>query len=203
MVRKIESLAADAATLHAYLREIATYPELTPDDEQQLGRQIRQDGSEEAVGRLVQGHLRFVAAYVRRFRFLGVPLLELIHEGNLGLIEAARRYDPASPGAFRAHAAWWVRQAVMHLLAESPRVSDVSAAGLMASTVHGRHVEALRLSVTNAQRPVGGDEGTDQPQPVLPVRAGKKLRRQAAAARIDAGTLHALRQHSVLRTYLN
>ena len=94
MVRKFESLASESETLHAYLREISSFPLLTPDDEQQLGRQI-QHGDQDALGRLVQSNLRVVVHYAKRFRRLGVPLLYLIHEGNLGLIEAARRFDPA------------------------------------------------------------------------------------------------------------
>ena len=81
------------------------------------------------LGRLVQSNLRFVVQYAKRFRRLGVPLLDLIHEGNLGLIEAARRFDPAQSGTFQASALWWIRQAMMHLLAESSRTPDVELVG--------------------------------------------------------------------------
>ena len=91
VVRKFESLASESVTLHAYLREIATFPSLSPDDERHLGHKIQQHGDEDALGRLVQSNLRFVVTYARRFRRLGVPLLDLIHEGNLAMIEAARQ----------------------------------------------------------------------------------------------------------------
>ena len=67
----------------------------------------------------MQANLRIVVGYAKRFRHLGVPLLDLIHEGNLGLIEAARRFDPSRNAEFQTAAMWWIRQAMMHLLAES------------------------------------------------------------------------------------
>lgn len=207
MVRKLESLASESATLHAYLREISHFPQLTPDDEQELGRQIQQHGDEDAVGRLVQANLRFVAGYAERFGHLGVPILELIHEGNLGLIEAARRFDPAQGGRFQGHAMWWVRQAVLHLLGESPRVTHPTTAGLMVAVAAGRQVDALKISLDHAQAgpaaPVGPPPSLVEP-PARRRRVARSRRRTAnAVARLDAGILHALRQHTVLRSYLN
>ncbi len=180
---------------------------MTLDDEQQLGRQIQHDGNEEAIGRLVQANLRYVAAYVGRFRHLGVPLLELIHEGNLGLIEAARRFDPSREGAFQAHATWWVRQAVMHLLGESPRVPEMSAAGLMAAAAAGRQPGALRVAMSHALAPAtpGAGDHVGDADPILPLgrRKGRKSRKGGAGSRIDLGALQSLRQQTVLRSYLN
>jgi DNA-directed RNA polymerase sigma subunit (sigma70/sigma32) len=84
----------DAETLRAYLREIGKLPRLTGDGELALGRRIQHDRDEQAPGRLVEGNLRFVVSYGRRYRGLGVAFLDLVHEGNLGLIEAAKRFDP-------------------------------------------------------------------------------------------------------------
>ncbi len=72
-----------------------------------------------AFDALVRGNLRFVVSYARRYRRLGVPLLDLIHEGNLGLIEAARHFNPERNVKFIAHGVWWVRQSIMHRLAEA------------------------------------------------------------------------------------
>src|SRR4029453_17363393 len=141
-----ESLASESATLHAYLREIATFPSLTRDDEQVLGHQIQAHGDQVAMGRLVQANLRVVVSYAKRFRHLGVPLLDLIHEGNLGLIEAARRFDPAKASDFQSSALWWIRQAILHLLAETGRSAEPSTVGLLAAATHGRHVDALRIA---------------------------------------------------------
>ncbi len=123
-MRRLESLAADSTTLQAYLREIAKFPRLTLDQERDLTRRIRERADEHARAVLVEGHLRFVVSYVKRYRNRGVPLLDLIHEGNLGLIEAARRFEPETNGAFITYAMWWVRQSMVHVIAESARAAD-------------------------------------------------------------------------------
>ena len=104
-----------------YLREIAKLPRLTIDEERQLGARVQHDGDEYAVARLVECNLRFVVSCARRYRGLGVPLLDLIHEGNLGLIEAARRFDPSRNVKFITYAVWWIRQSMVHALADQTR----------------------------------------------------------------------------------
>jgi RNA polymerase primary sigma factor len=106
--------------LQAYLRAISKLPRLTPDQERELGQRIRQ-GDEEALRRLVEGNLRFVVSYAKRYRGLGVPFLDLIHEGNLGLMEAARRFDPSRNVKFITYAVWWIRQAITHALSLQSR----------------------------------------------------------------------------------
>ncbi|HEX6976262.1 MAG TPA: RNA polymerase sigma factor RpoD/SigA [Vicinamibacterales bacterium] len=107
--------------LHAYLRAIARLPRLTPERERELARRIQQHNDQEALRELVEGNLRFVVSYTKRFRGLGVPFLDLIHEGNLGLMEAARRFDPDRNVKFITYAVWWVRQAVTHALSGQTR----------------------------------------------------------------------------------
>jgi len=213
VIRKFESLASESPTLHAYLREISKFPSLTPDDERELGRQIQQYGDEHALGQLVQANLRSVVGYAKRFRRLGVPLLDLIHEGNLGLIEAARRFDPSHPADFQASAAWWIRQALMHRLAESG--ADAATApptvGLMAAAVHGRHVEALRVAIEHAQ---SASAGQDLPEPATSDAEDfaahlrdegrrRDLRKARRRRKGESMAFHVTRQHSVLRGYLN
>jgi RNA polymerase primary sigma factor len=111
----------DQGTLAAYLREIAKLPRLTPDEERQLGARIQADRDHAALSRLVESNLRFVVSYAKRYRGLGVSFLDLIHEGNLGLIEAARRFDPERNVKFITYAGWWVREAMMHVLADQMR----------------------------------------------------------------------------------
>ncbi len=214
MVRKFESLASESPTLHAYLREIASFPALTRDDEQQLGQRIQEHGDEDALGRLVQANLRMVVTYAKRFRRLGVPLLDLIHEGNLGLIEAARRFDPSKSSDFQTSALWWIRQAIMHLLAETGRTADTTTdsgnGGLLAAATQGRHVDAIRIALEYAQSAASGTEVKEPPTDVddfaahLQDRGRRKTLRKAKKYRTpDALALQVLRQHSVLRGYLN
>lgn len=138
-VRRIATLAAESASLQIYLREIAKFPKLTVEEERELGRRIQQRADEDALGALVEANLRFVVSYARRYRKLGVPFLDIIHEGNLGLLESARRFDPDRNEPFITHAAWWVRQSIMHLLSDT--------AGLAALQVQLEHAPALREAV--------------------------------------------------------
>ncbi len=111
---------AEVATLRRYLKEIARYPQLNHDEEIELARRIHQ-GDEDALRHLVESNLRFVVAYAKRYRNPNVPFLDMIHEGNLGLIQAAKKYDPSQEGhdvKFITYAVWWIRQALLHALAE-------------------------------------------------------------------------------------
>ena len=111
---------AEAATLRRYLKEISRYPTLTHEEELELARRIK-EGDQEALKKLVESNLRFVVTYAKRFRNPNVSLLDLIHEGNLGLIQAAKKYDPFQEGQdvkFITYAVWWIRQAILHALAE-------------------------------------------------------------------------------------
>jgi len=112
-------------TLQAYLREISAFPSLTAAEERHLGRRIRRHRDEHAFRRLVESNLRFVVGYARRYRGLGVVFLDLIDEANLGLMEAARRFDPERNAEFISYAQWWIRQAIMHALADQGRVFAV------------------------------------------------------------------------------
>ena len=97
--------------LKTYLRAIAEVPLLTADEEKALGRRI-QAGSEEAKNHLVRANLRLVVHMARRWQKSGLPLLDLIAEGNLGLIHAAGKFDPEAGCRFSTYATWWIRQAI-------------------------------------------------------------------------------------------
>src|SRR4051812_32396658 len=111
----------DTRALSAYLREIAKLPRLTVDEERTVGHRIKDERDETAITQLVEANLRFVVSYAKRYRGLGVSFLDLIHQGNLGLIEAARRFDPTRNVKFITYAVWWIREAIMHVLAEQTR----------------------------------------------------------------------------------
>ena len=111
---------SETATLRRYLKEISKYPTLTHEEELELARRIK-GGDQEALRKLVESNLRFVVAYAKRYRNPNVSFLDLIHEGNLGLIQAAKKYDPFREGQdvkFITYAVWWIRQAILHALAE-------------------------------------------------------------------------------------
>jgi len=119
-----ERRAATGDSLNAYIREIARFKPLSADEEKVLGRRIKQ-GDQQALQRLVEANLRFVVSYAKRYRGLGLSFLDLVHEGNLGLIEAAKRFDPERGVKFISYAVWWVRQAIFHALSEGARAFRV------------------------------------------------------------------------------
>jgi RNA polymerase primary sigma factor len=103
-------------TLAAYLQRIVRISLLSKEEELELGRQI-QRGDERAFRKLVEANLRFVVKVATRYQGCGLSLLDLINEGNLGLLEAARRYSPERGVKFITYAVWWIRQAIMQALA--------------------------------------------------------------------------------------
>lgn len=114
----------DSRNLKIYLSQIAKFPVHTEDEEKELGRLIQQ-GDKNAIKKLVEANLRFVVSYVKKYRGMGLSMLDLINEGNLGLIEAAKRYDPNRNVRFISYAVWWIRQAVIHALTQSARICNL------------------------------------------------------------------------------
>ena len=105
----------DSRNLRHYLEEISKFPALTDEEEKRLGERIRA-GDMDAVQALVKSNLKFVVSYVKKYRGMGLGLLDLIDEGNVGLIEAAKRFDPTKGVRFVSYAVWWIRQAIIHAL---------------------------------------------------------------------------------------
>jgi RNA polymerase primary sigma factor len=91
-------------------------PLLSPAEETELGRRIMQ-GDEEALHKLVEHNLRFVVQVALKYQGHGLPLSDLINEGNIGLMHAASKFDPERGTRFITYAVWWIRQAIMHALA--------------------------------------------------------------------------------------
>lgn len=154
-MRWLESLAAEAISLDAYLREIARFPELTTAEERHLSERV-QRRDDDALGRLVASQLGLVLRYVQQYQYLGVPLADLVHDGNLALVDAARRFDPDRHGRFGTYALWWVRQGVLHRLAQAPTASappDVEARSASLAA-------ALRVGIEQACGLRPPDEGT-------------------------------------------
>ncbi len=112
-----QSRGSGSESLKKYLREISRLERITPQEERDLGHRIQQ-GDKAALRRLVEANLRFVVSYAKRYRGCGLSFLDLINEGNIGLIEAAKRFDPGKKVKFITYAVWWVRQAIIHALSD-------------------------------------------------------------------------------------
>ena len=113
-----------SGSLDLYLREIAEHPILTREDEVRLAQAIR-EGDERALNELVAANLRFVVTVAKRYRHHGVAFADLVNEGNLGLMRAARRFDETKGVRFISYAVWWIRQAMMQAIAEQSRIVRV------------------------------------------------------------------------------
>ncbi len=108
-------------TLDLYLKEIDTYDLITREEEYQLAKEIKA-GKDEALNKLVRSNLRFVITVAKRYQNRGLSLIDLIAEGNLGLIKAAQRFDETKGIRFISYAVWWVRQSILQALADQTRV---------------------------------------------------------------------------------
>ena len=108
----------ESAILKQYLKEISKKPLLTLEEELELGRRYRENGDAEALTELISRNLRYVVHTAKRFQNRGLSLLDLIHEGNLGLIEAARRFDPGKNIRLVHYADWWITQSMERALSD-------------------------------------------------------------------------------------
>ena len=111
-------------SLDQYLKEISQYPLIDKAEEARLAKGIKR-GEAEALDKLVRSNLRFVVSVAKKYQNQGVPLSDLINEGNLGLIRAAHKFDETKGIKFISYAVWWIRQAILQALAEQSRIVRV------------------------------------------------------------------------------
>jgi RNA polymerase primary sigma factor len=102
--------------LQLYLRQIAQYPLLTPAEEIKLAAKIKK-GNKAATAEMIRANLRLVVKIARDYANLGLPLLDLISEGNIGLMKAVERFDPAKGGKLSTYGSWWIKQSIKRALA--------------------------------------------------------------------------------------
>ena len=106
--------------LDQYLRDVSREELITPEEEKRLGA-LAQQGDEEAIQSLAKANLRFVISVAKKYQNRGVSLTDLIQEGNVGLVTAARKFDPTQGVKFISYAVWWIRQAILASLANQGR----------------------------------------------------------------------------------
>lgn len=114
----------DRRVLENYLKDISKIPLISAADERELARRIK-GGDQVAKRKLIEANLRYVVSVANNYAGYGMPLEDLINEGNMGLIEAARRFDGTRGFKFISYAVWWIRQAILTAIAAQSRIVKI------------------------------------------------------------------------------
>lgn len=193
LTKKIQ--VRDDQALDIYLKEIGDTELLTPEDEESLARRIR-DGDEQALETMVHANLRFVVAVAKQYQNQGLALSDLISEGNIGLMKAARRFDEKKGFKFISYAVWWIRQAILHALAEQARLIRLPVNKIEELRRIERSIKKKDIERANAK--TASDDGTDEDEeagadlgrhPAMPEWASTPLSLDAPVGDQDAYTL--------------
>jgi len=181
--------SSEKSALKLYLQEIGKTPLLTPEEEVSLARRI-QKGDEKARNHMVQANLRLVVKIANDYNNFGLPLLDLVSEGNIGLVKAVERFDPDKGGKLSTYAAWWIKQSIKRALANQSKTirlpvhlvdriakmrkitsaladefgrepSDDEIAAEMGIPVNKvAHLKTVSVRPTSLDAPIGDDEST-------------------------------------------
>jgi RNA polymerase primary sigma factor len=143
---------ADRDILDQYLYEVSVTPLLKPHEEIELAKKVR-SGDQDAMQELVRRNLRFVISVAKKYQNRGLPLTDLIGEGNVGLMTAARKFDPDQGVKFISYAVWWIRQAILASLARQGRTVRVPLNRTADLSKIVRTAEALRQSLRREPTP--------------------------------------------------
>ncbi len=137
-------------SLDLYLREIGETPLINAAEEVRLARKIKQ-GDKLALEKLTKANLRFVVSVAKQYQNQGLSLADLINEGNIGLIKAAKRFDETRGFKFISYAVWWIRQAILQALAEQSRVVRLPLNRI--GTISKIRKTSARLAQTHERQP--------------------------------------------------
>ena len=158
--RETDTSTADLPTLmDAYLREIGHAPLLTPEQETALARRVA-DGDHAAADAMAEANLRLVVSIARRYANRGLPLEDLISEGNIGLLRAVEKYDWQRGYRFSTYAVWWIRQAMNRAIAEQSRPIRLPVHVGEALARRARTVNALTVELGRDPTPMEIDAAT-------------------------------------------
>jgi RNA polymerase primary sigma factor len=136
----------DDQSLEQYLKEIGEFSPLKPEDEIRLAKKIRK-GDQDALNRLTKANLRFVVSVAKDYQNRGLHISDLINEGNIGLIKAAKRFDETRGFKFISYAVWWIRQSILQALDEQPRVVRLPLSRVGALRKIGKATNQLEQSL--------------------------------------------------------
>ena len=147
----------DIKSLDKYLQDICSEELLTPEEEVQLAQRIK-TGDQEALDRLTKANLRFVVSVAKQYQNQGLSLPDLINEGNVGLIKAAKRFDETRGFKFISYAVWWIRQSILQAIAENSRIVRLPSNQLGALNKLKKEISRLEQEL---ERPPSEEELAD------------------------------------------
>ena len=145
-----ETVVSTDDPVRIYLKEIGRVPLLSPDEEAQVAEKVLQ-GDEEASMRLVEANLRLVVSIAKRYLGRGMQLLDLIQEGNLGLMKAVEKFDHTKGFKFSTYATWWIRQAITRAIADQSRTIRIPVH--MGETISKIKKASIQLLHENGHEP--------------------------------------------------
>jgi RNA polymerase primary sigma factor len=161
--------------LNRYLREIRRFPLLTPQQEIELAKKIKK-GDAEARERMINSNLRLVVTIAHDYANLGLPLLDLISEGNIGLTKAVERFDPAKGAKLSTYAMWWIKQAIKRALADQSKTIRLP--------VHlGEKLAKMRRVALQISEDLGREPTDDELGEEIGIAAKKVARLRSAGIR--------------------
>ncbi|MBP7709447.1 MAG: RNA polymerase sigma factor RpoH [Rickettsiales bacterium] len=140
----------DAGFLH-YLREIQKFPLLTKEEEQEYGERYAKTGDKEAAKMLVQSHLRLVAKMASKFRNYGLPMVDLVSEGNIGLMQAVKKFDPKKGFRFATYAMWWIRAYMQDYILRSWSLVKIGTTAAQKKLFFNLHKIKKKLGTTDGK----------------------------------------------------
>ncbi len=182
--------SSEKSTIKLYLQEIGKTPLLKPSEEVELAAQI-QDGDLKARERMIKANLRLVVKIAHDYANFGLPLLDLISEGNIGLVKAVERFDPSKGGKLSTYAAWWIKQSIKRALANQSKtirlpvhlvdkIARMRRVAMELEEILGRmptdeeiayememsvnkiaHLKSVSVRPASLDAPIGDDDGTE------------------------------------------
>ncbi|HUK83190.1 MAG TPA: sigma-70 family RNA polymerase sigma factor [Verrucomicrobiae bacterium] len=179
MVIDREYQRADALSI--YLREMAETPLLTAKEEIDLAKRVKK-GDAKARARMIKANLRLVVKIARDYEHFGLPLLDVINEGNLGLMKAVERFDPKKGAKLSTYASWWIKQSIRRALSNQSRTIRLPVH--MADQVHKLKRVSFKLTETLGREPNDAElaEGLD----ISPAKAAQLRKLGVRPASLDA-----------------
>jgi len=160
-------------SLQLYMREVGQVDLLTPEEEVELAKRI-QDGDEAARERMIRANLRLVIKIAREYEGYGLPLLDLINEGNIGLMRAVEKFDPSKGGKLSTYSSWWIRQSLRRAIANQSRTVRLPIHML-------DKIAKIRRAVTKLRETLGADPTDEE----VAEEVGLSVRQVARARKVE------------------